>query len=189
MVTVSAGANVIGIDFSVALAAYGGISGRIDLPCVSFPYKPAAVGAPSVQVYTGSGVLAGASVPEPAKIADCPSFDYSVAGLPAGQYYLLVRDLPAFPSKPGFAVTGGLIDELYNDIVCVTADCDVTRGTPVSVTAGAVTAGIDFQMLDGSAISVADVKTWNSGPPTDLAILDVQGSVAGLRPALESAFH
>ena len=64
---------------------------------------------------------------------------YTIDQLPAGQYYLLARDFPSIPF--GTRPFGGVfIDKLYGDVVCMTVDCDVRRGIPVTVTAGQTTA-------------------------------------------------
>jgi hypothetical protein len=68
-----------------------------------------------------------------------------------------------------------LIDELYNDIICVAADCDVTKGTPVPVTAGLVTSGIDLSLAVGASISVAVQASDPSAPEPPLAIFDARG--------------
>ena len=48
-----------------------------------------------------------------------------------------------------FAVTSpsGFIGELYDDIPCPDANCDPTTGTPIGVSAGSGTQGIDFVLL------------------------------------------
>ncbi len=66
-----------------------------------------------------------------------------------------------------FPEGGDLIDELYNDIVCVASDCDVRRGTPVAVTAGSTTSGVDFALDRGASIDVF--------PTPPLSIFDARG--------------
>ena len=91
------------------------------------------------------------------------------------RYYLRVRDYPADPFNPQFESTGEFVDELYNDIVCVTSDCDVTRGTPVTVTSGSVTAGVDFDLARGKSISVPGAGAAFGGPAPSLSVFDERG--------------
>ncbi len=56
---------------------------------------------------------------------------YEIIGLPAGNYFVLAR-------ATGYAL------ELYDDLPCPDGLCDPTSGTPVPVSLGAVTAGVDF---------------------------------------------
>ena len=61
-------------------------------------------------------------------------------GLPTGSYYARTWN------------DDGYINELYDDIPCV-GSCTVTSGTPISVTTGATTSGIDFDLTPGGRIS------------------------------------
>jgi hypothetical protein len=164
-VVVAEGADVTGITLS--LPNTGGISGRVNLPCPSH-VAGLILGTPQVEIYTSGGASVGVAVNDPVMVstapaASCPSFNFSLSGLPAGQYYVVIRDTPSDPFNPFFASTGDLINELYNDIVCVTADCDVTRGTPVTVSAGAVTSGVTLDLAFGGSIAVSGSATVTMG--------------------------
>ena len=175
-VSVGDGANVGGVNFSLTSGSgiLGGISGRLILPCSALG-NFLAMGAPQVEAYNGSGILVGASQSSLFGVGSCPSLGYTVDGLPAGQVLLRVRDYPADPFNPQFESTGEFVDELYNDIVCVTSDCDVTRGTPVTVTSGSVTAGVDFDLARGKSISVPGAGAAFGGPAPSLSVFDERG--------------
>jgi hypothetical protein len=176
-VPVAPGANVTAIDFSLALG--GAISGTIT--CEIGPGDFVAI--PRIYAYSATGTLVRDVFPGPqlglpppgGSRFMCTSHSYTIPGLPTGPYYLLARDR-AFPKPSDLFPAGGmLIDELYNDIICVTADCDVRKGTPVTVTAGTVTSGIDFSLAVGAALSVPVEPPDPSEPEPALAIFDARG--------------
>jgi len=59
---------------------------------------------------------------------------YTFAGLATGTYFVGTE-------------IDGYFDELYDDLPCPTS-CNVTAGTPISVTFGATATGIDFELGD-----------------------------------------
>jgi hypothetical protein len=61
------------------------------------------------------------------------------AGLPTGSYFVRATN------------SQGFINELYDDIVCLS--CPVTGGTPINVTAPLATSGINFTLRRGGLIS------------------------------------
>jgi hypothetical protein len=155
---VAPGATVTGIDFSLSVG--GVISGRVTC-------TPAGgIAGPEIHAYTASGVLVR-TIQVPTNALGCSSSDYTIDGLPTGQYFLLARDVPQDPVNILLPSGGDLIDEVYDDLVCVTSDCDVRRGTPVPVTAGSTTSGVDFALVRGASIDV-----WPTPP---LAIFDARG--------------
>ena len=167
-VTVGPGALVDGINFS--LAPGGTITGTITC---QFLVPNEWLRIPVIYAYNASGVLVRNT--EIDSLESClglsaPTLTHSYAleGLPPGQYYLLARDVPA--NAIGIRPTGGLfIDVLYGDIVCMTVDCDVRRGVPVSVTSGGTTTGIDFTARQGASSSSVVAFT----PP--LHVYDARG--------------
>jgi hypothetical protein len=93
-----------------------------------------------------------------------PSGNYiSRGGLPAGNYFVRTAN------------NQGLIDELFNGMEC--AGCDVTTGTPVAVTLGATTNGIDFALAVGGRISgaVTNAATMNPLRSTPVQIYNAKG--------------
>jgi len=142
-VAVTAGSATTGIDF--ALAPGGTITGTV---------RDAASGAPlpypRVSVYRagaenssfwGSGNGSGI---------------YTVTGLPTGTYYVI-------------ADGDNFVDELYGGLPCPYEACTVSDGTPVSVTIGQTTSGIDFALSRGGAIS-GTVTDAASGLPVDVEV-------------------
>ncbi len=158
-IAVGSGAPVTGINFS--LAPGGAISGHVTCAPGS-----ARVAGPQIHAYSASGALVR-TIQVQTNALGCSSSDYAIEGLPTGQYFLLARDVPQDPVNIMFPEGGDLIDELYNDIVCVTSDCDVRRGTPVAVTAGSTTSGVDFALDRGASIDVF--------PTPPLSIFDARG--------------
>jgi hypothetical protein len=84
-------------------------------------------------------------------ICQTSAVEFAFVGLPAGTYYALARDRPFVPFRPG-PNGGRLIDQLHGGVTCVTIDCDVRRGAPLMVTAGATTSGVDFALRMGATI-------------------------------------
>ncbi len=78
------------------------------------------------------------------------SGDYVVDRLPSGQYFVVAYDMPEH------------IGELYDNIQCFDLQCDVTTGTPVSVTLGQTTSGINFALDRGGSIQ-GDIYNESTG--------------------------
>ncbi|MDY7092550.1 MAG: carboxypeptidase regulatory-like domain-containing protein [Acidobacteriota bacterium] len=80
---------------------------------------------------------------------------YEISGLAPGDYFVTTRLVPGY--KP----------QLYDELPCgdlPEPDCDVTAGTPVSVTLGEATANIDFALeRQGFCQPSATVLCLNSG--------------------------
>jgi hypothetical protein len=63
---------------------------------------------------------------------------------------------PGLPAGTYFAVTEnelGLVDKLYDDILCPNSSCNPTNGTPIAVTVPNTTGGIDFVLPGGGTIT------------------------------------
>lgn len=119
---VSVGAqSVSGVNFTMQAA--GVIRGRVSLPDDGFSYQPRLHSATTQQ--------------EVSATYDETNGSYRYVGLPAGNYYVSVQ-----PNlDPGY------LGELYNGVPCpINQPCDLTRGTPVSVSAGIVTDHIDLRI-------------------------------------------
>ena len=67
------------------------------------------------------------------------SGSYTIRGLPPGTYYAAVFGPPGF------------FNQIYNGITCST-NCNVQAGTPIHVTSGADTIGIDFALQPTTAV-------------------------------------
>jgi hypothetical protein len=153
-VAVAAGTVVSGIDF--ALDPGGSISGTVTEAGSSTP-----VSSGFVDVFDASGgFVSGASL--------AADGTYSVGGLPAGSYRVL-------------AAASGYVDELYDDIPCPVGNCFIPSGTPVAVTDGVETSGIDFGLSVGGSISGTVTETGTSSPIPDVfvEVLDSGGAFVG----------
>ncbi len=128
-ISVTAGSTTTGIDFG--LLSGGRISGTV---------TDVAGGVPLANVQVRVHNASGAQV---TSVNTNSSGVYTTAGLPAGTYYARTSN------------TLGYIEELYNDISCPGGVCTVTAGTPITLTAGSTTTGIDFGLLSGGRISGA----------------------------------
>jgi hypothetical protein len=69
--------------------------------------------------------------------------------------------------------TLGYVDEFYDNLICF--GCSVTDGTPISVTAGATTSGINFALAIGGRIS-GTVTDAGTGAPIQNAFVDIYTS-------------
>jgi len=122
--SVTLGATTAGRDF--ALSPGGSIHGvvRDAITSAPLPY----VGVVLVRRQGGTAVQLDVLSPNDAG-------EYSATGLPAGTYYAFTRG-DRYPN------------EIYDDIPCPGGECTLedlaTTGTPIVVTDGVVTSGIDF---------------------------------------------
>jgi hypothetical protein len=87
----------------------------------------------SVSLYTSTGQWATDGW------TDAAGTWISRGGLPTGTYY----------AKTGNSAS--YVNEVYDDVTCL--NCSSTGGTPIGVTVGAVTSGIDFELALGGRIS------------------------------------
>lgn len=122
-VVVTVGIDTPGIDF--VLSPGGRISGN-----VSSSLTPLSGAHVDIFNSTGKYVASGTTN----ALGDYITFD----GLPTGSYFALAR-------------SQGYRPELYNNIPCLS--CDVTSGTPVSVTSPSNIEGISFVLETGGTIS------------------------------------
>jgi 5-hydroxyisourate hydrolase-like protein (transthyretin family) len=86
----------------------------------------------SVVIYDGNNSSVGSA-------QTTGSGTYSVGGLPTGTYYAKTTN------------SLGYINELYNDVVCLT--CGVVGGTGIPVTIGQPTNGVNFVLAQGASIA------------------------------------
>jgi len=135
-ISVTVGSPTSGVDFALELG--GTIAGTLTDAATTAPIQYA-----NVFLYDASGNYVGSTETD-------ASGDYvTYAGLPTGTYYALTANYQLY------------LDELYDDVPCFDFSCDVTTGTPISVTVGLTTGGIDFAIDKGGAISgtVLDAST------------------------------
>jgi len=136
-ITVPPAGSVAGIDFSLELGGLisGTVTDDLDAPLAGV----------SVLIRTATGSVADWLATE----AD-GTYESEI-GLPTGSYRVQTRNTPL------------LLDELYDDLPCA-HDCNPVPGTPVAVTAGATTTGIDFELAPGGQIA-GTLTVAGSGDP------------------------
>ena len=118
-IAVTVGATTAGIDFD--LTPGGRVSGYVADAATG--QRLAGVG---VRIYDSAGTWAAVGY------TDSSGVYATHVGLESGTYYARTQN------------SEGYTDELYRDVSCPGAACTVTSGTPISVTVGATTTGIDF---------------------------------------------
>jgi hypothetical protein len=154
-VSVTTGSTTTGINF--ALTAGGRISGTVIDAVTSAPLQFV-----SVQIFnSGGGTITSGST-------DASGNYISRAGLPTGTYYVQT-------------LSQDRVDKVFNNINC--QGCDVTKGTPISVTAGATTPAINFSLGTGGSISGTITNAANSAPLAGVEVdiyTPCQGFVTGV---------
>ena len=155
-IAVTPGGTAGNINF--ALAPGGRISGRVIDATTA-----AALSNVSIWVYTSGGSFAVSG------FTDASGNYTTYNGLPTGTYY----------ARTGNSL--GLIDELYNGIPCVGGGCGVTTGTPIAVTARAITSNINFALATGGAISgtVTNATTGAAAGGVSVQAYSSSGAFAG----------
>lgn len=126
-VAVRPGTETEGVDF--ALARGGVLSGTV---------VDAATGEPVSGVLVEVDDSAGDLV---ARAGTDAAGAYAAGGLPADRNFVRALD------------SAGFLGELYDGLPCVPGECDSGAGTRVAVRPGRETAGIDFALERGAAIS------------------------------------
>ncbi|MCG6964784.1 MAG: carboxypeptidase regulatory-like domain-containing protein [Acidobacteria bacterium] len=141
-----------GIDF--ALGREGAISGILTDARDDSPLASA-----QVRVYNAGGGTAGSATTDDQGI-------YSVPNLRPGTYYVKGWSYPDF------------VGELYDDIPCPDY-CDPTTGTPVAVTSGQITTGIDFALTPTGSITGTVTISSSAAPLSQLqvAAYDLTGAL------------
>lgn len=142
-ITVVLGEDTAGINF--ALPRLGAIAGMVSDATTAFP-----IDGVFLSVFSESGEYNGSFYND-------FTGAYRIGGLVAGNYFIKA-------SHPYY------IDELYDDLVCQ-PQCDLTAGTPVSVSFNSTTEAIDFALELGGGIT-GTVTAATTGNP--LAYVAVQ---------------
>ena len=89
---------------------------------------------------------------------------FTVPGLPTGTYYARTEDVD------------GYVDVMFGGAVCPFF-CRVTDGTPIAVTTGAVTGGVNFSLSRGGRIAgtITDAVTTNPVAQVTVVIFSAAG--------------
>ncbi len=148
-IAVALGEVTSGIDFALALG--GAVAGSL---ADAFTGDP--IMSRRVELWSASGTLVG--------YIDTDTFgNYRIDTLPGGLYFV---------SSHTF---GDYLDELYDDLPCpggAPDGCDPTTGTPISVTAGVTTAGVDIDLVLRGGLS-GSIMASSSGEPLPGVGIDV----------------
>ncbi|MCP3963438.1 MAG: carboxypeptidase regulatory-like domain-containing protein [bacterium] len=125
-VAVAAGQVASGVDFALELG--GAISGRVTDSTTGL-----GIGSIYIDIFDSAGVF------QTNGFTDAAGDYLSFVDLAPGIYYARTAGGHAW------------VNELYDGITCMS--CDVTTGTPIVVSSGATTAGIDFTLEPGGTLS------------------------------------
>lgn len=138
-ISVTIGVETTGIDFE--LTPGGAISGHLEdgATHLAIPFS-------GLNIHDAGGQYVSWAY------TDSSGNYTSYAGLPTGTYFVRTQN------------NDGYLNELYDDLPCI-GNCTVTDGTPVGVTLGTTTSGIDFEMLKGGAFAGTVTE---EGSPTPL---------------------
>ena len=163
-VAVTLGATTSGINF--ALDPGGRISGTVR----DVNNSPLAIVNVQVRDSTGEQID---------EVVTDASGNFITSGLPSGTYYVNTDN------------SLGLVDYLWNNILCAGGFCEQTQGTPISVTVPSTTSGINFVLTQGKPISGTVTAAAGGAPLEDVFINLVNSSggfVGGARTDASGAF-
>lgn len=149
-ISVGVGSETSGVDFALDLG--GSISGTITDASTTSPIPDI-----EIMIFASSGSFVKSSL----SLSDGT---FTVGGLPSGSYYVLATHVTTY------------LDELFDDLPC-TFGCVVTTGTPISVTLGSETSGVDFALDLGGTIAgtVTDASTTSPLGGVEVRIYDSSG--------------
>lgn len=151
-VVVTLGSVQTGVDFS--LDAKGSISGMVS---AQTSQNPVTFG--EVSVYDSGGAFV-------TSVQIDGVGGYRVTGLDAGQHYLI-------------ASGSGLSQALWDSLPCPVGGCNPLNGTPVGVSLGVETSGIDFELPDGAFLG-GRVRALGDGVPSlSILLYRADGQVVG----------
>ncbi len=149
-VPVALGEAVGGIDFT--LSRFGRLAGTITESAGGSPLADV-----DLRVFDDSGELRGFARSD-------ASGDYEVWSLPAGSYYVVADSISHY-------------DELYDDVPCPNAACNLNAGLAVAVALDQTVGGIDFALRRAGAIAgtVRSLSTGEGVPYADVELFDANG--------------
>ena len=127
-ITVVANVTTPGINFSLALG--GSVTGTVTAAGTGLPLAGVVL-----NVYDSTGAYRRNAVTNTSGV-------YTVFGLATDRFYVHTASGAL-----------GYVDEAYDDTICVADQCNHWVGTPVSVTAGSTTPGINFTLAQAGSIS------------------------------------
>ena len=147
-IVVAASTNTPGIDF--ALQPGGSISGTVTSAATGTP-----ISSGEVQLTSADGAAWWYAYLD-------ASGSYRISGLAAGTYFA------------NTFTWGAWADELYDDILCEPG-CTITAGTPILVTLGQETQGVDFSLQTFGAFQGQVTDTVTGFPLPNTAVVTYSG--------------
>lgn len=151
-IVVASGSTLSGRNF--ALSPAGAITGRV---------TNAATGAPLANVQVEVSRRFGQNLSR-AEVTSDASGVFTVTTLAPGTYFASTRSVSAASTHTNM---------IFGNILCVRSCNDaiaLVSGTPIVVTAGATTGGIDFALAPGGAISGRVLNSATSAPLRDVTV-------------------
>jgi hypothetical protein len=152
-VAVTLGATKSGIDF--ALDPGGRISGSVkdanNLPLANVTVKISSSTGPGDETLTDA------------------FGNFISSGLATGTYYVSTIN------------SVGLVDYVWNNLVCAHDFCDENLGTPIAVTVPSTTTGINFVLIPGQTISGTVTAAAGGAPIADISVslMNANGTFVG----------
>ncbi|MEM7355509.1 MAG: carboxypeptidase regulatory-like domain-containing protein, partial [Acidobacteriota bacterium] len=139
--------------FALHVGTGGAISGSVTDSATGEP-----LGSVAVRLFATQGAFSGTTSTDPAG-------NYTFVGLAGGTYHAIA------------GTNTNLVTELYDDLFCPEANCDRSLGTPIEVTVGSVTQGIDFALALGGSLAgrVVDQLTGDPLADVDVRLFDAAG--------------
>jgi hypothetical protein len=150
-VAVTPGLDTGGVDFSLDLG--GSISGTVTAEGTAAPIDNV-----WVRIHDSDGTYLTTAY------TDSSGSYTTTRGLDTGSYFATTK-------------YSGQLDELFDNIPCANS-CDPTTGTPIAVTMGTQTPGVDFSLGTGASISgtVTDSSTGEALESIRVRVFDSTGS-------------
>ena len=148
VVEVVIGNSTTGVD--VSMSTGGALSGNVVVSDTDTPLADVVV-----EVYAGDGSIAGKTITE-------ANGGYTVTGLAAGYYYVLVS-ISSLHSSQAESV---YLNQIYGGVNCSSDwfDCVISLGHTVDVNQDQVTSEIDFSLIKGGSISGVIVAAESEQP-------------------------
>jgi len=153
-VSVTLGATTNGVDF--ALDVGGRISGTVK------DANGSSLANVQVRTYDSNGNQVDAVFTD-------GSGSFITSGVASGTYYVVTRN------------SLGLVDYVWNSLVCARDSCNETQGTPIPVTVPSTTTGVNFVLSSGQTISGTVTAASGGAPLADVfvALANASGAFVG----------
>ena len=160
-VSLTAGNTATGLDFQ--LVHGGSITGTVTNASTS-----AVAAGVTVTIFSSAGTSLASSTTNAFGV-------YTVSGLGTGSYFARTSN------------SVGLIDQLYNGIVCLKSTCAATTGAPIAVSSPNLTSGIDFALAPGGSIGGTTTNASTGAPVSGVSVSVFSSAGASLTTVTTNA--